>query len=186
MKKLATNNIFIPMPMSIVGSTVNGVANFMAVGWVARANANPPMIAVNIGRSHYTCEGITENKAFSVNFPGTNLLQRTDYVGLVSGKNTDKSQVFETFQGELEYAPLIKEATLCLECQLVQTVELPTNNVYLGEIVAGWSDDAYMIDGKPDLKKMDVFFLSMPDNRYWGLGEVLGKAWNPENKTLLA
>ena len=184
MKKLSTKNIFIPMPMSIVGSTVHGKTNFMAVGWVVRANANPPMIAIGIGRHHYTCEGIKANEAFSVNFPGTNLLHQADYVGLVSGEKIDKSQVFETFQGELEHAPLIKDAALCLECRLVQTVELPSNNLYLGEIVAGWSDDRYMTDNKLDLKKMDVFFLSMPDNRFWGLGEVLGKAWNPENKTL--
>lgn len=181
MKKLATNNIFIPMPMSIVGTTINGKANFMAVGWVVRANANPPMIAVGIGRSHYTCQGIDTQKAFSVNIPGKNLLQKTDYVGLVSGEKTDKSQVFTTFQGELASAPMIQEAALCLECQLVQKVELPTNNLYIGEIVGAWSDEQFMTENKLDLKKMEVFFLSMPDNRYWSTGEVIGKAWNPEN-----
>ena len=40
-----------------------------------------------------------------------------------------------------------------------------------------------MTDNKLDFKKMDVFFLSMLDTRYWEVGEVLGKAWNPENKT---
>ena len=167
------------MPMSIVGTTINGKANFMAVGWVVRTNANPPMIAVGIGRSHYTCQGIDTQKAFSVNIPGKNLLQKTDYVGLVSGEKTDKSQVFTTFQGELEGAPMIQEAALCLECQLVQSVELPTNNVYIGEIVGAWSDEKFMTENKLDLKKMEVFFLSMPDNRYWSIGEVIGKAWDP-------
>ena len=184
MKKLGTNNIFIPMPMSIVGTTINGKSNFMAVGWVVRVNANPPMIAVGIGRSHYTCQGIETQRAFSVNIPGTKLLQKTDYVGLVSGKKSDKSQVFSIFQGELEGAPMIQEAALCLECQLVQTVEFPTNNLYIGEIVGAWSDEEFMTENTLDLKKMDVFFLSMPDNRYWNVGEVIGKAWDSANLEL--
>ncbi|RPJ80727.1 MAG: flavin reductase family protein, partial [Deltaproteobacteria bacterium] len=40
------NNAFIyPMPMALVGSVVDGKANFMAVGWITRVNFKPPMIA---------------------------------------------------------------------------------------------------------------------------------------------
>jgi flavin reductase (DIM6/NTAB) family NADH-FMN oxidoreductase RutF len=31
-----------PMPMVLVGSVVEGKANFMAVGWVSRVNFKPP------------------------------------------------------------------------------------------------------------------------------------------------
>jgi hypothetical protein len=29
-----------------------------------------------------------------------------------------------------------------------------------------------------DIKKINPFTLSMPDNRYWSVGENLGKAWS--------
>ena len=79
-------NFFIPMPVVLVGTQVAGKANFMTVGWCARANANPPMIACGIGNHHYTSEGIDETRTFSVNIPPSALLEKTDYCGLVSGR----------------------------------------------------------------------------------------------------
>jgi flavin reductase (DIM6/NTAB) family NADH-FMN oxidoreductase RutF len=62
-------NVFIPMPVVLVGTQVAGKANFMAVGWITRANGNPPMIACGIGNHHFTTRGIAETKTFSVNIP---------------------------------------------------------------------------------------------------------------------
>jgi len=35
-----------------------------------------------------------------------------------------------------------------------------------------------MTDHKPDIKKINPFTLTMPDNQYWSVGENLGKAWD--------
>jgi flavin reductase (DIM6/NTAB) family NADH-FMN oxidoreductase RutF len=43
-------------------------------------------------------------------------------------------------------------------------------------IVAGRKDD------KPDIQRMNPAILTMPDNRYWSLGEHLGKAWGAGKK----
>ncbi|MBP7736053.1 MAG: flavin reductase family protein [Spirochaetes bacterium] len=171
-------NTFIPMPMSIVGTMLNGKENFMAVGWVARVNAKPPMIAVGIGNSHATRDGIVETKAFSVNIPGARLMERTDYVGIVSGHNTDKSAVFDVFYGALKGAPLIREAAVCLECRLVQAVDLGTNSLFIGEITGAWGEESCLAGKSPDYQKAGAFFLTMPDNRYWAFGESIGKAWS--------
>jgi hypothetical protein len=34
-----------------------------------------------------------------------------------------------------------------------------------------------MTNDKLDIKKVNPFILTMPDNNYWSLGENLGKAW---------
>ena len=34
-----------------------------------------------------------------------------------------------------------------------------------------------MTNDKLDIKKVNPFTLTMPDNNYWSLGENLGKAW---------
>ncbi|HOT44072.1 MAG TPA: flavin reductase family protein [Spirochaetota bacterium] len=175
--KVSTNT-FIPMPMSIVGTIYNGKENFMAVGWVARVNAKPPMIAVGIGKNHATCGGIIATKAFSVNIPGKDLLVKTDYVGIVSGHGADKSRVFDLFYGDVPGAPLIREASVCLECLLVHSVDLPTNMLFVGEIRGAWCDEG-CLDGKsPDYNRIGSFFLTMPDNRYWAFGENVGTAWS--------
>ncbi len=171
-----------PMPVSLVGSLVEGRPNFMAVAWLARVNYIPPIIAVALNQRHHTPKGIQEKQSFSVNFPGADLMEKTDYCGLVSGRETDKSGIFEIFYGDLKTAPMIQECPLCLECKLLQVVPLPTNNLFLGEIMGAYTEDRYLTDGKPDIQKMNPFVLTMPDNNYWRIGEWAAKAWSVGRK----
>jgi flavin reductase (DIM6/NTAB) family NADH-FMN oxidoreductase RutF len=168
---------FIPMPVFLLGATVEGKPNFMTVGWISRVNYVPPMIAVSVNKEHYTPLGINSHASFSVNLPGADLVAKTDYCGIVSGRNADKSKLFDLFYGALESAPMIKECPVCLECKLVDVIPLPTNDLYIGEIVGAYSEDRYLTDGKPDIKKMNPLFLTMPDNRYWKLGDFAEMAW---------
>jgi flavin reductase (DIM6/NTAB) family NADH-FMN oxidoreductase RutF len=183
-KQQIGNNFFIPMPVVLVGTQVNGKDNFMAVGWCARVNGNPPMIACGIHNSHYTPQGIAETKTFSVNIPSSGLLEKTDYCGLVSGQKTDKSKVFDVFYGSLKTAPMIRECPVTLECRLVQIVSLPTHSLCIGEIVGAYADSAAIMDGKPDFPEIDPLFLTMPDNRYWTLGKYAGDAWSAGKKLI--
>jgi len=177
-KQQIGNNFFIPMPVVLIGTQVNGKANFMAVGWCARVNGNPPMIACGISNNHYTPKGIAETKTFSVSVPSTDLLEKTDFCGLVSGAKTDKSGVFDIFYGVLKTAPMIRECPITLECRLVQAVALPTHGLYIGEIAGVYADGRVIRDGKPDFPEIDPLFLTMPDNRYWTLGKYAGDAWS--------
>jgi flavin reductase (DIM6/NTAB) family NADH-FMN oxidoreductase RutF len=179
----AATNVFIyPMPVVLVGTNVKGRANFMAVGFVARVNASPPMLAVGIFNKHFTNEGIRENGTFSVCFPDAKLIEKVDYCGIFSGSKVDKSTLFKGFYGEAKTAPMIEECPLNLECRLVQTVELPTNNLYIGEIIAAYADERCMTAGKLDIKKLNPLLLTMPDNRYWTVGEFVGDAWEVGKK----
>ena len=177
-KVKTTNNVYIPMPVALLGATVRGKANFMTVGWLTRANAQPPMIAVFINRVHYTPAGIRENGTFSVCLPGPDMVEKTDYCGLVSGEETDKSGVFDVFYGETKTAPMIEQSPLCIECRLVEMMELPTNEIYVGEIVGVYTEEKYLTDGKFDINKAEPLLLTMPDNEYRTLGRVVGKAWS--------
>ncbi|MRR14273.1 flavin reductase family protein, partial [archaeon] len=170
------NNVFIPMPVTLVGCLLRGKANFMAAGWVSRVNANPPWIGIGIGRSHATPEGIIENKSFSICFPGREKIPQTDYCGIVSGKNVDKSSMFTLFYGDLKTAPMIDEASLNLECSLVQTVEGPTNYFFIGEIKGAYASSQCLENGRIDPRKAGFLVLTMPDNTYWTIGEPAGQA----------
>ena len=171
-----------PMPVGIVGAMVEGRANFMPVGWVSRVNFRPPMIGISLG-SHHTNVGIRANGEFSVNVPSRSLLVATDYCGLVSGKNVDKSQVFPVTMGKLEHAPMVADCPLSMECRRVETLKLPSNEVFVGEIVAAYCDEECLTDGRPDVVKMDPFTMTMPDYGYWLVGEYAGRAWS-EGKVL--
>jgi flavin reductase (DIM6/NTAB) family NADH-FMN oxidoreductase RutF len=172
-----SNNVYIPMPMTILGAQVKGRDNFMAVAWITRINANPPMIAMGIGSHHHTLRGVLEHKEFSVNIPGEKILKQTDYVGVVSGEKTDKSAVFEVFNGVLSYAPLIKECELNLACTVVDSIKLPSNTLVIGEIKEAYCNSEWVKLNMVAYDEMKAFFLTMPDNNYWSFGQKLGKAW---------
>ena len=167
-----------PLPTTLVGANVNGRANYEAIAYCGVLNHAPPIIAVSSGHKHYTNVGIKENGTFSVNIPSVEMVAVTDYCGLVSGHDEDKSTLFESFYGELGTAPMIVECPLSLECKLVQTLVFATNEAFVGEVVAAYSDETYLTDGVPDVKKIRPIVFSLGDNNYWTVGDRIGKAWS--------
>ncbi len=171
-------NLFcLPWTQTILGTLHNGKPNFMALDWVTRANFNPPMMGICVNNGHASNAAVRATGEFSINVPDVDMVEVTDYVGLVSGKNADKSGLFEVFAGELKAAPMIMACPINLECRIVRTVDLPTNTFFIGEIINIYTEDRFLTDGKPDVKKVRPFLLTMPDNGYWAVGENVGKAW---------
>jgi flavin reductase (DIM6/NTAB) family NADH-FMN oxidoreductase RutF len=164
------------MPMTLVGSVIEGKTNFMAVGWFSRVNLKPPLCAIALG-PHHTNKGIDENREFSINIPDVSLIEKADYCGLVSGRKADKSELFNVFFGALGKAPLIKECPVSMSCSLFDTVKLPSNTLYIAEAKEVFTEAKYLMDGILDIKKINPFILTMPDNHYWSVGENLGRAW---------
>ena len=178
-KKIGNQNVLYPTPVTIVGALVNGKSNFMNVAHVGILNAGAPhLISLGMGKIHHTNAGIRENKTFSVNILSQNQMVEMDYVGLVSGSKTDKSGVFETFFGELKTAPLIQNCPLSMECRLYDTYEVKTHDVFIGEIVATYVDEAVLTDGKVDLEKVKPLLFDMSSKKYWSLGPAVGSCWS--------
>jgi flavin reductase (DIM6/NTAB) family NADH-FMN oxidoreductase RutF len=181
--KFEQKNLFcLPWAQTILGTHLNGKVNFMALDWLTRVNFKPAMLGICVNKINASHEAVTDTGEFSVNLPSSDMLEETDYTGLVSGKRTDKSGLFDVYYGELASAPLIERCPLSMECKVTQTVDLPTNSFFIAEIINIYTEDAYLTDGKPDVKKMNPFLLTMPDNRFWSIGEFLGNAWNAGKK----
>jgi flavin reductase (DIM6/NTAB) family NADH-FMN oxidoreductase RutF len=178
-KRTIKKDLFcLPWTQTILGTHYEGRVNFMALDWLTRVNYQPPMLGICVNKVHASNAAIRDTGEFSVNVPSTDMVEITDYTGLVSGKKVDKSRLFDVFYGELKAAPMIKTCPLSMECKVVQTVELPTNTFFVGEIINIYSEDQFLTDGEPDVKKINPFVLTMPDNRFWSIGECIGKAWS--------
>ena len=171
----------LPWTQTILGTHYEGRANFMALDWLTRVNFTPPMLGICVNISHASNAAIRSTSEFSVNIPSVDMIEITDYTGLVSGKTVDKSGLFDIYYGKLRFAPMISQCPISMECKVIQLVELPTNTFFIGEIVDIYSEDRFLTEGKPDVKKINPFLLTMPDNRYWSVGECIGKAWNAGN-----
>jgi flavin reductase (DIM6/NTAB) family NADH-FMN oxidoreductase RutF len=175
--EIGTETIGYPMPCSLLGTKVEGKVNFLTVAFFSMVNFKPPYIMAALGKSHFSNAGIRETGSFSINIPSGSMAEATDYCGMVSGKNFDKSTVFEVFYGTETEAPMIVECPYNLECRLVQTIDLPDDELFIGAIVGAYTDNRYLTDGKPDMMKMDPFIFSMPQMNYHSLGSVVGRAW---------
>jgi flavin reductase (DIM6/NTAB) family NADH-FMN oxidoreductase RutF len=175
--KIEKNLFCLPWTQTLLGTHVNGRVNFMALDWLTRVNYQPAMLGICVNTGHASNAAIRETGEFSVNVPTVDMVAVTDYCGIVSGGKVDKSKLFEVFYGELKAAPLIKDCPLNIECKLVQTVELPTNTLFIGELMNIYSEEKFLENGRPDVKKVRPFLLTMPDNRFWSVGEQVGNAW---------
>lgn len=178
-KPLDGINVLYPTPTTIVGAIVEGKVNFITIAHIGIVNhARPYLISLSLAKAHYTNAGIRENKTFSVNIPNENLVVETDYVGIVSGKKTDKSSVFEVFYGDLENAPMITECPINMECKLYDVYDTPTHDLFIGEIVETYADESVLKNGKVDLARVKPLLFDMSSIKYWSIGKAVADCWN--------
>jgi len=176
--KLGAVNVLYPLPTTLVGAMVGGKPNFNTIAHVGVLTVGEPQcICLGMHKSHYTNQGIKDNRAFSVNLPSLDLVKQTDYCGLVSGSKVDKAALFKVFYGELEAAPMIEGCPVNMECRLYDVVDFPSHDVFIGQIVATYADEAVLTDGKPDVAKIKPLLFDMPRKRYWTLGPDIAGCW---------
>lgn len=167
-----------PSLTTIVGAHVNGKPNFLAIAHVGIFNhGQPQFISFGINKNHFTNQGIHANKQFSVNIPSVDLMAETDYVGIVSGKTTDKSDLFDLFYGELKAAPLISACPVNIECRLNEAIDYTTHDIFVGEIMAVHAEEAVLKGGKLDVTAINPLLFDMASRGYFRLGQRAGDAW---------
>ena len=166
------------LPVCLVGADVEGKPNFQAIAWFNMVDYDPYLIGLSSEKSHYTNKGIKENGTFSVNIPALNMASVTDYCGLHSGNEVDKSKIFDVFYGELHTAPMISEMPINVECKLTQTIKSHNADFFIGEIVGVYIENKYLVNNKPDMKSIDPLLYEDGLGNYWNLGKLLAKAFD--------
>jgi flavin reductase (DIM6/NTAB) family NADH-FMN oxidoreductase RutF len=178
---LGGKNVLYPSLTTIVGADVDGKPNWITiahVGIINHASGDiPQYLSIGVHSSHYTNKGIREHGEFSINIPSQAMLAITDYVGLVSGEKVDKSTLFPVERGGLAHAPLIANCPLSMELKLHQTVTLGQHEIFIGELVNTFVDEACLTDGKPDVAKIDPLLFDFMKIDYWSIGQRTGKPW---------
>jgi flavin reductase (DIM6/NTAB) family NADH-FMN oxidoreductase RutF len=174
--ELGAKNCLYPLPTVLVGALVNGKPNFTTIAHVGIMDLNSVSLGMN--KIHFSNAGIKENKTFSINIPSAKLVKEVDYCGLVSGKTTDKAALFQTFYGKLKTAPMIAECSVNMECELLQTVDFPSHDIFIGKVADTFTDESVLTNGSVDLEKLQPILFTMSNQSYYGIGKKIGKAWN--------
>jgi len=106
------------------------------------------------------------------------IIKKTDYCGIYSGRKKDKSQIFKTFYGELKTAPLIYECPINLECKALHYLDMRTHILIVGEIIETYITKGCLTDGKVNPEKIDPPVYIRSTMKYHRLGEVFASAFN--------
>ncbi len=175
-KNLGPVNALYPMPIVLVGTVVDGKINYINIAHVGIIDMNT--LSISMGKVHYSNKGIKENKTLSINLPSEDMVVEADYVGLVSGAKEDKSQVFESFFGELKNAPMIKNAPVSMECEVIDILNMPNHDVFIVKPKNTYCDEEVLTEGRIDLSKVKPMFFDMYQKKYWKLGEAFAKCWS--------
>lgn len=166
-----------PLPVLIIGTyNPDGTPNAMNAAWGGLYDGGQVVLCLSAG--HKTTRSIEARGAFTVSFATAGQTAACDYVGLVSGNDTngkiEKAGWHAARSGRVD-APLFDELPLALECRFLKRTG--DGNI-VGEIVNVSADESILgADGKPDAGKLRPIAFDPVANTYRVLGEAVGRAF---------
>ncbi|MBP5731304.1 MAG: flavin reductase family protein [Bacteroidaceae bacterium] len=181
MKKFKSNAWILPQPVLIIGTyDKEGKPNAMNAAWGGQWDMHE--IVISLG-SHATTDNLKTSEFFTVSFATVETMVASDYVGIVSGRNTpnkiDKTG-WTVEKSPNVNAPLFTDFPMTLECRVKQKISETEDGYNLvGEIVSILCDDKYLAeDGKPDVEKMNLITYDPVHHSYIQLGKTVGYAFS--------
>jgi flavin reductase (DIM6/NTAB) family NADH-FMN oxidoreductase RutF len=171
----------VPRPIAWITSTnQDGSLNLAPYSFFGGVNTRPPMVMVSIGTHEgelkHTGENLIRTKECVIHIPSVSHIDAVNKSAhkyevnvselLQTGLSTCKSNVVQT--------PSIEGTSIRIECRLNQVVELPTNQMFLLDVVSLFIDDNVLINGVPDIKAIDPLS-RIGGNFYTTVGEVIQK-----------
>lgn len=174
-----TKSTIFPLPVVVCGSTVNGRPNFNTLGnfgLITPSHPNP-IIYVSSVKKHFTNIGIRKNNHFSVNIPSRTVMAETDYLGIVSGHTTDKSNVMTVFYGRRNDTPCLAECPLNYVCKVIQHIEIGDKDLFIGEVIESFVSSEFLTQKGIDIERIEPLLFTA-DGQYRIPSAPVGKAFN--------
>lgn len=182
-------NMVYPLPAVMVScADKEGHNNIITVAWTGTVCTNPAMAYISVRPERHSYKMIRESGEFVINLTTEKLAYATDWCGVRSGRDYDKFKEMKLTPEKaetLEYAPIIEECPVNIECKVVEVKELGSHHMFLAEVKAVRIDESYMNEkGKFELNKTGL--LAYSHGEYFGLGKSIGTfGWSvkkPEKK----
>ena len=146
-----------PMQAAIVTvSDEKGKTNPITVAWHTPISKKPPLYGVSIAPSRFSHNLIKNAEEFAINFAPFKIVEKVNYCGTRSGRNSDKIKEaeLELFNAEKIKTKLIKQCYAHLECKLYKTINLGDHDFFVGEVLNTIIDEDAFEDDKLDNKSI--------------------------------
>lgn len=171
-------NMLYPVPAVLVSCAGSGGnKNILTVAWAGTVCSDPVMVSISVRPERYSYSMIRETGEFVINLTTRDLAYAADWCGVKSGRDVDKFArmgLSAIASKTLEYAPVIAESPLSLECRVQQVMELGSHHMFLAEVTAVQVSEKYLNEnGKFELNKTGLVAYS--HGEYFELGKKIGK-----------
>lgn len=167
-----------PTPVTVCGTVIDGQVNFLTIAHVGIVEHGTLLISVDSAHELST-KGIMSNKTVSVSLVNQAMLEAVDYCGIAKGAKTDKSGVFKHHFGELQTAPIIDDAPISMECQVLDVVKVGAFNNFILKPVHTYVQEEFLTSrGKIDYEKASPVLFEFQSAQYLSTGKVIGQCWN--------
>lgn len=124
----------------VISVESDGRPSGMIAGWNMKCSIEPPLFAVSLAKKGYTHKLIQESKEFVIAVPNKSLAKELEYFGSTHGNVIDKFKAtkIKTVKACLIKPPLIRDATINLECKLFKEVDSGDHIIFIGQVVASY------------------------------------------------
>ena len=175
-QKWKAGNMVYPLPAVLVScGDKEGNVNLMTAAWTGTICSEPPMVYVSIRKERYSHHMIKETGEYVINLTTEKLAEATDFCGVRSGRDMDKFKEMKLtpVKGELQYAPMVAESPVSIECKVTEVMELGSHDMFIAEVTAVYVDEQYKYaKGTFHLEKAEPLVYS--HGQYYGVGKHLG------------
>jgi len=174
-KYVIEGNLLSPLPVILVGANVHNKPNYLVIGYSCPFDFGK-YIFFSLSKTRYTSIGIHENMTFSVNIPSEDLVEKIKICGSKSGRDIDKSTLFDNFYGELKTTPMIRECPINIECEVHEILDYHHNEGIIGRVIKSYVNHQYRFEEKSNFelnwrKIHPIIWTTGGDFNYYRLGE---------------
>jgi flavin reductase (DIM6/NTAB) family NADH-FMN oxidoreductase RutF len=134
-------------PPPLVGQVVlvttcnkDGTTNIAPKCWASMVASDPPHLAFNCNRGHWTAQNVLRSREFVVNIPGAELAEKVWRVSALPHPRSVESAGFTALPANRVQPPRVAECRAHLECKLVEHKDFGEEVWLLGRIVAASVD----------------------------------------------
>lgn len=130
----------IPNALCLIGSHAGGEWNGMTHSWVSQVAMSPVLVAISVDAQAVTNRLIHDGGAFSVNLwdqADTRVFVKFSKPAVKDGDSLNGRPIRVGVTG----VPVFTEAVAFLECTVVNTVELGSHDLFIGEVIAAGFHD---------------------------------------------
>lgn len=126
----------------VISVDKQGKPSGMIAGWNMKCSSEPPMFTVSLWKGGYTHKLIQESKEFVIAVPNKKLVKELEYFGSHHGDKVDKfkESEIEIAKSKFVKSPLLKNATINLECKLETEIKAGDHIIFVGKILAAYTN----------------------------------------------